>query len=139
MEKISSILPSNARIKSVDMKTSHAARPGAPAFGRMMGRTSSEDRVSFSDMDSMSENLNAGYNPKEARQVKIAEDITNKFFENRLKPVAGEELDQMVEVPTPAIVATAAPVIDREAVRTPVAAATPGESPAREGGLDVYA
>ena len=85
MEKISGILPSNARIKSVDMKSSHAARPGAPAFGRQMGRTSSEDRVSFGDVTAVQENLSSGYNPKEARHAKIAEELTKNFFENRLK------------------------------------------------------
>ena len=37
MEKISSILPSTARIKSVDLKDGQAVRPGGPSFGRTIG------------------------------------------------------------------------------------------------------
>ncbi len=41
MEKISSIIPTNHRVKSVDMEDSQPVRPGAPSFGRPVGTTSS--------------------------------------------------------------------------------------------------
>lgn len=136
MEKISSILPSNARIKSVDMKTSHAARPGAPAFGRMMGRTSSQDvpaeavvdRANFGESKAANESLAAGYNPKEARHAKIAEDLTRSFFETRLQPSVVDEIEdhEVSELP--------AKRIESEVVK-----AVPQDLALERESLDVYA
>lgn len=42
MEKISSIIPTNNRIKKVDMEYSHPVRPGVSSFGRNVGTTSNE-------------------------------------------------------------------------------------------------
>lgn len=39
MEKISSIIPNNSRVKSVDVQDSHPVRPGTPSFGRPVGTT----------------------------------------------------------------------------------------------------
>ncbi len=85
MEKLSGILPSSPRVKSVDLKNAQPARPGAPLFGRPNGTVSS-DRVSLSsaakDM-AFKETLGAR-NPREGAQVQIAKDVTRKFFETRL-------------------------------------------------------
>ncbi len=42
MEKISGILPSSQRIRSVDLEGHLPVRPGVPGFGRPLGMTSSE-------------------------------------------------------------------------------------------------
>lgn len=87
MEKISGILPSNSRLKSVDLKNSQPSRPGAPNFGQRMGTTAG-DRLSLSEEAAgrvMQETL-AGYNPKEARHAKIAEQMNRNFFDTRVGP-----------------------------------------------------
>lgn len=43
MEKISGILPSSARVASVDMKEAAPVRPGTPAFGRPEGASALRD------------------------------------------------------------------------------------------------
>ena len=42
MQKLSGILPSSARITSVDMRGSGAARPGSPSYGRPVGESNLE-------------------------------------------------------------------------------------------------
>lgn len=85
MQKISGILPTNARIKSVDVKNSQASRPGAPNFGQRMGSTAA-DRLSLSEeaTDRMMNESLSNYNPKEARHAKIAENMSKNFFDTRL-------------------------------------------------------
>lgn len=90
MEKLSSILPSNARIRSVDTKDSKPARPGAPSFGRPQGTLSVQDRFSVSReaVDRAAQDLSALRNGKEFARARMVEDISNKFFETRLKEPA---------------------------------------------------
>lgn len=87
MEKLSSILPSNARIRSVDTKDSKPVRPGAPSFGRPEGNISVQDRftVSREAVDRAAQDLSALRNGKEFARAKMVEDISNKFFETRLQ------------------------------------------------------
>jgi hypothetical protein len=90
MEKLSSILPSNARIRSVDTKDSKPARPGAPLFGRPQGTLSVKDRFSVSKeaVDRAAQDLSALRNGKEFARARMVEDISNKFFETRLSEPA---------------------------------------------------
>lgn len=85
MDKLSSILPSSPRVKSVDLKNAQPARPGAPLFGRPQGSVSS-DRLTLSSAakDLAFQETLAARNPREAAQVQIAKDVTRKFFETRL-------------------------------------------------------
>ena len=90
MEKISSILPSNARVKSVDMAAANPIRPGTPAYGRPVGTTASErDRITVSETarELASRESVASQNPKETAKAKVVEQMTRNFFETRLKPV----------------------------------------------------
>ncbi len=48
MDKISRILPASARVVAADIADAQPARPGAPDFGRPMGRNSLGDRISIS-------------------------------------------------------------------------------------------
>lgn len=87
MEKLSSILPSNARVKAVDLKDSHPVRPGVPTFGRPVGRNTVTDRVSISGLSqeqSAADTL-LYRNPKEAARAKIVSDMSKKFFETKIK------------------------------------------------------
>lgn len=106
MEKISSILPSNARLKSVDTQDAHPVRPGVPAMGRPVGRTSSQDRFTVSQQAkdlAFQETLGAR-NPREDAHVKIADAMTKNFFETRLKEKPAPRAEaamEPVEVPEP--------------------------------------
>lgn len=141
MEKISGILPSNSRIKSVDMKGAHPQRPGTPDFGQKMGSTS-QDRISLSEQateKAFQETL-AAYNPREARHAKIAEDMSKSFFQSRMKPeLRGTEDTSTVKAP--AVARAARPDVDLDIVRSkPAMSESAGpvdDEPASS--LDVYA
>jgi hypothetical protein len=92
MEKISGILPSSSRIKSVDLTDSPPARPGAPANGRKVGRNSVADRITLSERakEMAAQDTMMVKNPKETSRAKMVEEINRNFFETRLKPVYSE-------------------------------------------------
>lgn len=147
MEKISGILPSNSRIKSVDMKGAHPQRPGTPNFGQKMG-TTSQDRMTLSQLateKAMQESL-ATYNPREAKHAKIAEDMTRNFFDNRVGPELRET--EAEDVRTGPTAATGRPAILSSSERALVKADKADAVPVKEGvpdftddvpSLDVYA
>lgn len=88
MEKISSILPTNSRIRKVDLSNSQPQRPGTPDFGQRMGRNSAVpvDKVTLtSSAERAMQDTLGGYNPRETRLAKIAAKVTNDFFETRLE------------------------------------------------------
>ncbi|MCX7978399.1 MAG: hypothetical protein N2578_05290 [Bdellovibrionaceae bacterium] len=84
MEKISRILPPNARTRSIDVSASQPVRPGAVAWGRPVGKVTTaadvEDRVSLSK--SALERLDSEvYNRRGERpHAKIVEEMSNRFF-----------------------------------------------------------
>lgn len=99
MEKISGILPASARTKVAEVASAQPARPGAPAFGRPMGRNSLGDRITLSKQ--IEEMRQTGQlpepeaspvyrNPAEAKKVKVIEDLNRKFFANP-KDIARED------------------------------------------------
>lgn len=102
MEKLSSILPSSARVKSVDMRDAKPRRPGAPSFGAPEGRNTIQDRLTISQAAAAAEGETIRdkimekpvYAAKEFKSAKMADDVTNKFFETRLQApvqeIAGE-------------------------------------------------
>ena len=86
MDKISGIVPPNGRTRSVDVSRSQPVRPGAPTWGRPEGKVTKApmDTVSFSSL--AAERPLEGYrNLKEAKQVQIAKELSEKFFNSRLK------------------------------------------------------
>ncbi len=101
MEKISSILPSNRRIKSVDLEDSHPIRPGVPTFGRRVGTSAVADRVSLSrnaPIDALKDTLTYR-NPKEAARAKMVNEISTKFFSTRLTPTKPEPSLEPLKIP----------------------------------------
>lgn len=97
MEKISSILKSSPRVKSVDMASAAPVRPGAPSYGAPIGRNSVADRITLSDRakDLAMQDTLALRNPKEASRAKMVEEINRNFFESRLdkeEPTTGEQV-----------------------------------------------
>ena len=99
MEKISSILPSNARVTSVDLDEAPAARPGAPALGRKQGRNTISDRITLSQRakDIAAQETMMDRNPKEAARAKKVEELNKRFFETRLSNKPVEEKAPMTE------------------------------------------
>jgi hypothetical protein len=98
VEKLSSILPSNARIKSVEQDDNHPARPGAPSYGRAVGSTPSQrlDRMNISQKGkeaAFNETL-AKKNPRESASAKLVDDLSRKFFETRIGPKAEQAYPQ---------------------------------------------
>ncbi|MBX2987579.1 MAG: hypothetical protein KF802_06755 [Bdellovibrionaceae bacterium] len=118
MEKISRIIPSNARTKAVDVSGSQPVRPGAPGWGRPEGRVTRspldiEDRVNISNLERPLDRTDIYKNKPEAARAKVVEDLAKKFFDtNPVKDLKegvaprSEELLGAVEekrgfVPTP--------------------------------------
>lgn len=80
MEKISGILPEKPRLRA-EKESLPPVRPGAPAFGRAEGSSEIRDRVTLSSMKNIGPQEFQNYkNPKEAKHVKIVEDLSRKFF-----------------------------------------------------------
>ena len=101
MDKLSGIIPTNSRIKSVDLAEAKPRRPGAPSYGIPMGVNTIKDRVTLGmrDKNSILEDTMTYRNPKEMKNAKIAEDLTSKFFDTRLdKPKAAPVAEVVNEV-----------------------------------------
>lgn len=80
MDKISGILPEKPRLKT-ETEVMAPVRPGAPAFGRAEGSAEIRDRVSLSTMKNIGTKEVQNYrNPKEAKNVKIVEELSRSFF-----------------------------------------------------------
>ncbi len=114
MDKISSILPGNPRVQSVDLDEAPPARPGAPAFGRKAGRNTINDRVTLSQKakEMAAQDTMMVRNPKEASRAKKIEELNRRFFETRLqKPeVAAPASQQVAETVTEEALQDAGPV-----------------------------
>lgn len=83
MDKISHVLPSTARITSVDTKESQPVRPGAPSFGNPEGISPIHDRVSISAIgpaSRMQKETAANWKSKEQKQAEIAAKLSRSFF-----------------------------------------------------------
>lgn len=88
MDKLSSILPSSARTRSVDMSDSKPVRPGAPVYGEQkVGTTSVKDRVSIGQAlkTEMAKDTMTYKNPREVSRAKMVEELNAKFFDTRLE------------------------------------------------------
>lgn len=90
MVKISSILPSTARVASTDMSDAHPIRPGVPSFGRPMGRSAGADFRASSQLS-----MKDIRTQKEYEHSKIVNDITNDFFMNKTRKVEAP-IDNMI-------------------------------------------
>ncbi|MFN7262519.1 MAG: hypothetical protein ACK5RO_10955 [Pseudobdellovibrionaceae bacterium] len=143
MEKLSGILPSNARLKSVDTKDSKPVRPGAPDFGRPKGSNSVQDRMNISAqaLQLAADDHLAFKDAKEATRTQIVKDVTEKFFNNRLKetlPATEKALADETDEVMPTSVAPEA-AVDILAQAKPKAVVTEESGPARGERLNVVA
>ena len=92
MEKLSSIIPKNSRVSSVDLASAPPVRPGAISFGQKEGSSEIRDRVTKSALSKTKvlESLQTYRNPREAARAKIAEDVSRRFFSSRQSEVVPE-------------------------------------------------
>lgn len=88
MQKISGILPANARVTTVDMKASGVARPGMPSWGREVGvpiaaekrmQQEAATKASIVHKEQMQLREGSAKDP----HVAIVEKMTENFFVNR--------------------------------------------------------
>jgi hypothetical protein len=100
MEKLSSILPSKARITSVDTEGQAPARPGAPVMGRPKGNISIRDRANISAQakEMAAKETLLGRSGKEASRAKAVDEINRKFFETRLQKPEVSEIPMSQEI-----------------------------------------
>ncbi len=97
MDKISGILPEKPRLKA-ETEPLPPVRPGAPAFGRAEGSSEIRDRVTLSSVKNIGPQEYQNYkNPKEAKHVKIVDDLSRKFFMNPTKEPAAPQPVQPVQ------------------------------------------
>lgn len=91
MDKISGILPEKPRLKT-EAEVMTPVRPGAPAFGRAEGSAEIRDRVNLSTVKNIGTQEIQNYrNPKEAKNVKIVEELSRSFFMNPASPKTGSK------------------------------------------------
>ncbi len=92
MEKISGIIPSSARVTSVDLKES-PVRPGAPSFGRPQAAAGKDSITTNGEAMKKASDMFASqtdWRSKDARQAAMVNDVSNAFFMKRVEPAATE-------------------------------------------------
>lgn len=87
MNKISGILPNNARISSVDLRESGPVRPGQPNYGRGEALVTKRGtpKLFVQEVGNAYKQLSQA-KLKEKRGAHIADELSNNFF-NKQKPV----------------------------------------------------
>lgn len=93
MEKISGILPASSRVTSVDLKSSGAARSGAPSYGRPVGLSSAARREMAAEVKA--QNLHQAQMQKRSMdpQTEIVQKMADNFFNTR-----NEKVESQLEV-----------------------------------------
>lgn len=110
MEKISGIIPANRRTKSIDVSNSQPVRPGAPTWGRPVGRVTQQmlpdplEKVSFSqtdlDMKKGGEDpiAQTTYNSRgQMARAQVVEELSKKFYEPTMKNLARDNDETLSE------------------------------------------
>jgi hypothetical protein len=101
MQKISGILPANARVTTVDMKASGVARPGMPSWGREVGvpiaaekkmQNDAAAKASFVHKEQMQLREGSAKDP----HVAIVEKMAENFFVNRAAEPKAEIKDEPI-------------------------------------------
>lgn len=98
MEKISGIVPSSPRTRKVDVSSSQPVRPGAPEFGRHVGKNSLAENTAI---DRIQLGVNQlpdlpGYKNKTDKiHAQLVADMNRKFFAKDPKQITEEIRSQM--------------------------------------------
>jgi len=85
LQKISGILPSSARVTSVDLRESGAARPGAPNFGRPIGESNlMNNSITRSAHRALQQhNELSSKRTKEQQQAQEIQKMADEFFKTK--------------------------------------------------------
>lgn len=98
MEKISSILPANARVTTVDLKNSGVARAGTPSFGREVGLSSVIERnqaeLATRANTLQGEQLKQRTSAKLDPRAEIVQKMADNFFMNKARQIEAEKADR---------------------------------------------
>lgn len=90
MDKISGIIPSSARLTSVDMRDSSPVRPGTPSFGRSEGGSALKDSAKGAGLATAQKAVNQqseiqDWRSKDSQQAALASELSDKFFARNQK------------------------------------------------------
>lgn len=127
MNKISGILPANARVTTVDLKNSGTQRAGMPSFGRSMGVSSAQEREN--ERTTAARANEALKNQKDIRstqldpKAEIVQRLADDFFANKAKInnqeytiVHDDKSDMAVDLPSEIISADDGKAKTKEAI-----------------------
>lgn len=89
MEKISGIIPPNARVTTVDLKNSGTARSGTPSFGREVGLSSVVERNNNLDVATKANFIQVDQmklrGSKDDPRAEIIQRMSDNFFMKKAK------------------------------------------------------
>lgn len=99
MDKISGILPSSARVSSVNLSDAGTVRPGAPGFGRAEGASALRDaktgetagraaKLSQEQLD---------WRSKDMKNAATVRELSDRFFRGNEKPASDREIQSVIE------------------------------------------
>ena len=113
MQKISGILPSSARITTVDLKEAGTARPGSPSWGRPSGesnlKANSIVRSAHRALNRHNELMDV--RSKDHMQAEIARRMSENFFKTKAQMAAEKALVDSIRMEQ-ALELNRAPVVD---------------------------
>lgn len=112
MEKISGIIPSSARVTSVDMKESPPVRSGTPTFGRAESVPSAR-KAKIGETASVAAGMNKerlDWKSKDMQNAAVARDLSDRFFTGNQKTAgkAVQDIDPMKPVAITSVASTPA-------------------------------
>jgi hypothetical protein len=100
VDKISGILPSSARVASVDMKEAAPVRPGTPAFGRPEGASALRDaklgQTAGRAAQLSREQLD--WRSKDMQNAATVRELSDRFFKGNDKPAHDQTIENVTEV-----------------------------------------
>jgi len=104
MNKISSIIPTNSRISTVDMKGSMPVRRGVPSFGREVVSPSNHRPLAKTTLEEAAFTNELYQNSKEKMKAQsaMAENIGKEFFEVTVPEINNSEVEidmPVIEMP----------------------------------------
>lgn len=96
MEKISGIVPASARVKSVNLREGQPVRPGAPPFGRPMGKSALAEQNAKTTAEKAMDEHNRLMQIRSGDKAgpEIITDMADRFFMQRSSG-PGEEIEDI--------------------------------------------
>lgn len=99
MEKISGIIPSSARVASVDLKESGPVRPGTPGFGRPEGASALRD-AKIGQTASRAAKLSQeqlDWRSKDMQNAATVRELSDRFFNGNKKSAVDDVIEGITE------------------------------------------